>query len=334
MYVLIFNEYFKFYMKELTKLLLFLIFFNYNVYCQVTYYVKDSLSGNELPYANVNFKNGYGFFANEKGVFIIKDSLIKEVEISYIGYKSKKVILSIENQIINLQHSTINLNEVVIKATKKLKKRFSEVNAIIHNDVYRMYWSSIGMQYAFKIANQNKESFLEEITIPIIKKDFNQITGNGPLERQLFNTVFKINFYTNLNEKPNVLLNNYEQVFAINSSNSSNEFILKMNDRIDIPENGMFLILTILGNANENNDLMLELPYNIVYNNGKAFKHLKLILPDFPLVELKDSITTYFRYPFVDKSEWKSISQPMFYSLNKTYPIFNIGLGYKVGFYD
>ena len=77
-------------------------------------------------------------------------------------------------------------------------------------------------------------------------------------------------------------------------------------------------------------NILSEIPYDENYVNGTKKKFLKLILPDYPLVENPQGVLTFFRYQFSENNNWERIKKPMIYSKNKDYPFFNIGFGYSI----
>jgi len=294
--------------------------------------LMDSISKMPIEFVSINFKNGYGVFSNEKGQFSIADASIKIIELSHVSYESKQFELAtVTDSILVLKPKVTNLLEVVISKKEVLKeKQTFTVKPTIHDDIFKMTWSAIAQQYAFLISSTQPNSYLKSISIPIIEKDFNQVTGGGRLKKQEFKTLIKLELYSNAQGIPGANYSDFEQLATIDSKTISNKFELLLNESIELPEEGLFVGLTILGKIDAAGDFIIELPYDENYVDGTTKKFAKLILPDYPLVESPNGVLTYYKFLYSEKKEWYRINKPMIYSKNKDYPFFNIGFGYKI----
>ncbi len=119
-------------------------FLTINIYCQtkVSATVKDSQTGEVLPYCNVSIPGtGKGTITNADGVFRITADPAKDVlEFSYLGYETKTVFASYlkNDKDVYLQKNTYELQEIEIhagndylydiltKSRKKLQQNNSE----------------------------------------------------------------------------------------------------------------------------------------------------------------------------------------------------------------
>lgn len=122
-------------MKRLLKIILYtilLLTFQPNTYAaKVTYegYVKDSTTGETLPYATITFKKQpYGTESDLQGFYRIEVETTTQryLEISYLGYKTKTIDLQrYSSHRINIQlvPETMMLGAVEIKASKREKYR-------------------------------------------------------------------------------------------------------------------------------------------------------------------------------------------------------------------
>jgi hypothetical protein len=317
------------------KIILFFLLSAYSTYGQVTnlqekkFIVKDSLTNEILPFSNIDFGNGYGLFADNEGKVKLKINCSDIIKITHIGYENKIIKLQNIKDEVYLKPNYINLDEIKITSIKR-KKILTNIKPLIHNDIYKMVWSAIAQQYAFLISYDNPNSFLKTITIPIIEKDFNQITREGAFKKQDFKTMLRIELYSNDGGIPKQKLNDFEQIAIIDSKKIKKKFELLLKEQIEIPKGGFFIVYTILGRVDENENYISEIPYDENYVNGTKKKFLKLILPDYPLVEDPQGVLTFFRYQFSENNNWERIKKPMIYSKNKDYPFFNIGFGYSI----
>lgn len=109
----------------------------------ITGIVRDSSTGEGLPYASVIFKNTTtGASTDEKGRFSFSAPVgRKTLEISYLGYETREMEIDPRNDRrldISLVPSGINLNEVVIKPGKeKYSKKDNPAVALVKNIIAR-----------------------------------------------------------------------------------------------------------------------------------------------------------------------------------------------------
>ncbi|MCK8143401.1 carboxypeptidase-like regulatory domain-containing protein [Flavobacterium sp. I-SCBP12n] len=312
-----------------TLLAVFNIYFSYSQNTKIL--VLDSISNLPIKYANVNFLNGFGVFSNEKGNIMISDLNINSIEISHVSYESKKIDLNkINNSIVLLKPKIIKLDEIVIKKEKlKLLKTIS-LKPKIHSNYKEMFFSAIGLKLAFKInSSGNKINFLKSIEIPLFKKTNDATKDFYPEKKYPYKTLIKVEILKSIDDKPGEKLYDYNKYEIINSELLNDSFISTFEKNIKIPENGLFVVLTFIGKVDENNLLITEMPYDI----NKKFpdrKFIKWILPNIPITASDKNSNTFFRFDYGTESNWKQIEKPINYDNNKEYPIFDIGIGYKI----
>ena len=227
---------------------------------QKTFTVIDDSNKNSIPYVSVNFLNGYGIYAGADGVVTLGNETI-EVELSCLGYETKRVKVKDINDKVFLFPKPIELDEVVVE-TKKIKKEEEVVKAKKHQNVTYMCRSAIGRQYAFLIKEKQDNSYLKGISLPLMKKDL-VIPPIGskedPFKKKPYKSVIKIDIIENSNGIPGEKLNEFEQVVIIDN-NADKLFDITLDREIPVPAEGFFVRLTILGNADENGKLISEFP--------------------------------------------------------------------------
>ncbi|CAH0336183.1 hypothetical protein FVB9288_01858 [Flavobacterium sp. CECT 9288] len=294
--------------------------------------ILDSISKMPVKYANINFLNGYGLFSSENGDINISDINIKSIEISHISYELKKNDLKkLNDSIVFLKPKNIKLDEIIIKNTQKLNVA-KKINSkpIIHSDYNKMYHSAIGLKFAFKInSHETKINYLKSIEIPVFKKA-NDVTRNMYPEKQYpYKTLIKLEILECVDGMPGENLNNYCKYEVIYSERINDSFTTNFEKNIKIPEEGLFVAITFIGKVDENNSLIIEMPYDV----NKKFadkKFIKWILPNIPIIEKQNDTKTFYRFDYEKDSKWRQIEKPIIYSKNKEYPIFDIGIGYKI----
>lgn len=328
---------FKFHFKVMTKCInifqLLIVFFTcVNCFSQSrSLTVKDAVTNEVLPFASVNLLNGFGLFTNQIGEVTLEENTPNKIKISYVGYTSLLILIDelITNEV-KLQPEENKLDEVEIVISKKDFKDRREfiVKPVIHDDIEKMYWSSIGQQYAFFIPNSKENSRLLSITIPLITKDLHQGITETIFETDPYGTMMKIEFMDVLYGLPNQKLYNYDKKVVIYSGKIKEKISIQFDEIIPIPKEGLFITMTVMGKTNDKGILKSELPYAVVDLHDRKKKIVKIILPNYPLVKEPKGVETFFRNVFNNEVKWNRINRPMVYKDKKEYPIYNIGIGY------
>ncbi|ESU20121.1 hypothetical protein FCR2A7T_15320 [Flavobacterium cauense R2A-7] len=304
-------------------------------YAQERYFVvKDSITKEALPYTNINFLNGYGVFSDENGKVILDNDVPNQVKITHIGYSDKLVLLDAlkGNADVFLKPSTEILGELKVAVSRNDAKKRKEyvVKPSMHDNSNEMYWSSLGQQFAFYIPNERKNSVLKSVAIPLIVKDLYQGIADQSFEDNPYGTMMKIEFMSNVGNQPGKKIYDYDKVFVIYSAKVNGKVEVKFEETIVLPENGFFAVMTILGKTNPKGEYVPEMPYGVREINGEKKKFVKIILPNYPLVEDSENQLTLFRHVFNESEKWYRIERPMVYKKDKKYPLYNIGIGYTI----
>lgn len=304
-------------------------------YAQERYFVvKDSITKEALPYTNINFLNGYGVFSDENGKVILDKDVPNKLKITHIGYSDKLVSwdkLQGNNDIF-LKPSTEILSELKVAVSRNEAKKRKEyvIKPSMHENINEMYWSSLGQQFAFYIPNERKNSVLKSIAIPLIVKDLYQGIADQSFEDHPYGTMMKIEFMSNVANQPGKKVYDYDKIFVVHSAKVKGKMEVKFDETIVVPENGFFAVMTILGKTNAKDEYVPEMPYGIREVNGEKKKFVKIILPNYPLVEDSKNQLTLFRHVFNESGNWYRIERPMVYKKDKKYPLYNIGIGYTI----
>ncbi|MDR6966627.1 hypothetical protein J2X31_000625 [Flavobacterium arsenatis] len=90
-------------------------------FAQTTGIVQDSLTKKTIPYVNIWVDNeNIGATSEENGSFTISnDALNKTLILSCVGYETKAIKLSHNNQVFYLKKASIQLEEVLVQSQKK-----------------------------------------------------------------------------------------------------------------------------------------------------------------------------------------------------------------------
>ncbi|MGX7667104.1 hypothetical protein [Flavobacterium pedocola] len=303
---------------------------------QGIYVVKDSITREPLPYANIDFLNGYGFFADENGKLVTNKELPEKIKISYVGYQAKMVVLNkVHGADIFLKPSTKMLDEMkIVVAKEDLGKRKEFVTKpFLHGNMDQMYWSSIGQQIAFYIPQEKRKSELKSVVIPLILKDIHQGITEVSFEDEPYGTLVKFEFMSNDNGLPGEKLYEYTKVFVIYSAELKDKVEVKFEEQLAIPEKGFFVVMTVIGKTDTRGKYVSELPYSVADYRNQDKKIMKIILPNYPLVKAPNGLPTFFRNLFAASKNWRQIEKPMVFKKDEKYPLYNIGIGYTISGY-
>lgn len=317
-------------------ILLTVLFLVSELYSQERFVVvKDSITKETLPYSSVDFQNGYGLFTDEDGRANLSSEMPNKIKITYVGYTSK--IVSVDkltgNEVL-LKPEVNILNEVKISASRKAVKKQKEfvVKPSLHDNIDEMYWSSIGQQFAFYIPSEKENGILKSVTIPLIVKDLYQGITESSFEESPYGTMVRFEFMRNSGMLPNAKLYDYEKIFVIQCDKVSDKVSVKFEEPIVIPDEGFFVVMTVIGKTDKNGEYVSELPFVVNDLRGEKKKSMKIILPNYPLVELSKGRLMLYRNVFSDAVKWNRIERPMVYKKDKKYSPFTIGIGYTVSY--
>jgi len=195
------------------------MFYNSNCYSQekiITGEIKDSENKTLLQYVNIGIANkGVGTVSNSNGFFSLKlNEKIKEndtVTFSYIGYKTKKIVLTELNvsiNIVELEPEINNLNEIVVKFVKPKPKKFGRSSkgfGLMHFNFYSYYEKNvddrlskeIGMKFKLK-----KDCKINDLNFNVTSNEFKSLK-------------FRLNFYKIENGLPSKIIVEKDIIFEI-----------------------------------------------------------------------------------------------------------------------
>lgn len=239
------------------RILIVFLFLNYtNINAQKTYKIKDTINNINIPYASIKIIGGKkGFYTNELGEFSSNYlTNVDSVEISHINYYS--IILKVNKlkESIFLKPKKNLLDEIIISTKKKSKQK--TIGYIKKQK--KLSWfiqPKSKLSTLIKLTkNYNEKSIIKSIQIPIGKKTiindgkkFIKITPN-------FNSIFRVELFSNNNNKPNFSLLN--EPIVINCNQNSNDIINidVSNQNIRYPKEGIFISVEMIGDV-KNNEL-------------------------------------------------------------------------------
>ncbi len=206
-------------MKSLLSIFMLLALCNSNCYSQekvINGKVKDIENKTLLQYVNIGIANkGVGTVSNSNGIFSLSlNEKIKEndtITFSYIGFKTKKIVLTElnkSNNIVELEPEINKLNEIVVKFVKPKAKKFGRSSkgfGLMHTNFYSYYEKNvddrlskeIGMKFKLK-----KDCQLNDLNFNISSNEFKSLK-------------FRLNFHKIENGLPSKIIVEKDIIFEI-----------------------------------------------------------------------------------------------------------------------
>ena len=185
-------------MKENRVIWIFLIVSQF-AFSQIRGVVKDSISGEPIPFVNIWVENEtIGTTSEADGSFFLEASKEKNIVFSVLGYE-KKNIKGSEISLVNLKPTTYELNEIVV-LNKKQSKKIEIGN--IKDAIFQSFDNGPKVEAKFfpYQSSYSKTKFIKEVTIftdsridsATIKIHFYSVDENGAPGKELLNKDFVV----------------------------------------------------------------------------------------------------------------------------------------------
>ncbi|BDB56270.1 carboxypeptidase-like regulatory domain-containing protein [Flavobacterium ammonificans] len=252
----------------------FLFLVSFSLSAQIKGVVKDSISGQPIPYVNIWVENEtIGTTSEENGSFSLDIKEEKALVFSALGYESKKS--SSKHGIILLKPKVFELNEVVIEQLKFQKE--IEVGNFSKTEGYHisgdLEWSNAKF---FKYETTYEQTkFVKKIKITTRSK--------------VNNAKFKIRLYSvNKEGYPENDLLNEDIIVTVKKGKKNNVIDISMF-KLVFPEEGLFVAYEVL--KIESN----KYEFKYTENNGKKLIKKSYYAPDFECNLVDEQNTYHFR---------------------------------------
>jgi len=205
----------------------FLILMSCSLLAQIKGVVKDSLTGQPIPYVNIWVENeNVGSTSEENGTFLINTTAKqKNLIFSTLGYEKKIIKFSEASQVI-LKPIAYSLDEIVISKSIGTKKvEIGKTN----NEIYQAFDNGPKIDTKFFPYNSTykKTKYIKQVTIYT--------------DSRIENAIIKIHFY-NVDSKgfPSEELLEKDLIVTVKKGTRINRFDLK-EFNLKFPKNGLFV---------------------------------------------------------------------------------------------
>ena len=208
------------------RLLLFLLLLGFYTSAQIKGVVKDSLSGEPIPYVNIWVENeSIGTISEIDGTFVLDAPSYKSIVFAILGYK-KKTLKANQTQLVLLNPTIFNLKEMVIVNKKESKQ--VEIG-IIKNSTFQAFDNGPKVEAKFfpYEKSYSKTRFIKEVTIFT--------------DSRMENATIKLHFYkVNEDGSPGEELLTKDYIVTLNKGVIKHKFNLSNLD-LEFPKNGLFV---------------------------------------------------------------------------------------------
>ncbi len=271
--------------------------------------IKDKQTESPISYANISFGNGYGMFADDKGLFVFTKKLYPDVDslfISALGYKSLTVAASNLTNLLFLEADVDELNEVVIRT--KIDRKFKEetLKPYLDDDYYHCWLPTIESEIAVFFPNednQNKQIVNVHFPITLESKDWEKRKKKNA-DKQPFSTLFKAKFYANSYGFPGKELI-FETVVFRATEKGGDVYNLDVSEYdIMMPENGMFVSLQALGYTDASGKLLPNKKYKEIKTGNDIVKIPTNFRPLLPFTDEIPETRTFIKRVFLNNNKW------------------------------
>lgn len=181
------------------KYIIFLYLISCSLSAQIKGVVKDSISGEPIPFVNIWVENEtVGTTSEANGSFFLDASKQKNIVFSVLGYE-KKTIKGSEITSVNLKPTAYELDEIIVLNKKQTKK--TEIGNI-KNAIFQSFDNGPKVEAKFfpYQSAYSKTKFIKEVTIftdsridsATIKIHFYSVDENGAPGKELVNKDFVV----------------------------------------------------------------------------------------------------------------------------------------------
>lgn len=208
------------------NLLYILLLASFSISAQVKGVVKDSISGQPIPYVNIAVENeNIGATTEENGSFIINTKPNKNLIFSALGFK-KITVKAANNMEVKLQTEELQLDEVVI--SKKLETKEIEIGKT-KNATYQAFENGPKLDTKFfpYLPSYSKTKYIKKVSLFTDSK--------------IETATVKVHFYAvDANGFPGEEL--LEKDFIVTVKSGTKKFLINVADfNLRMPKTGIFV---------------------------------------------------------------------------------------------
>ena len=262
-----------------------------------------------VAFATISFGNGNGLFADDEGSFIFTKKMYSDIDtlyISAIGYKDLKLPTENLAKTIELTPFIDALDEITLNAKPRGKFKIEKKKPTYHNDYHKCWLPTIESEIAVFFPNEKKTpKRLTEVYIPIKTEAKEWRTRNRKnTKKRKFSTLFRVQFYENINGKPGKVLT-YNKIIFVATEKDEDFYTLDIREHnIYSPKNGVFVSIQIMGFTDAKGKLLPNKKYQEVKTRRGIVKVSTTFRPLLPFTDQISDKRTFVKRIFLNDGEW------------------------------
>tara|TARA_R110002012_G_scaffold20158_2_gene71669 strand:- start:1499 stop:2470 length:972 start_codon:yes stop_codon:yes gene_type:complete len=267
--------------------------------------IKDATSKKGVPFATISFGNGKGTFADDDGIFRFTKKLYKDVDslyISSIGYQDLTVAANLVSTEILLTQEADQLEAVMLSAELNGKFKKKKQKAIAHDNYFNCWLPTVESEIAVRFDRiDNQPTRISQLQFPIVKEE-SQVSKKGKL--RAFSTMVRIMFYDVENGQPSHR-SFYPSMTYVITEKSDDVIEIDIDHlNINIPKNGIFAAIQILGYTTPDGKLINAKKYREIQTVRGLQKVSTTYRPLLPFTNEMEGKQTWVRRIFYNNKEW------------------------------
>ena len=172
--------------------------------------IKDAVTNEPLPFCNINYlaHKNIGAMSNDKGMFFIKKIINDTISISFIGYKTKKLVFKDLNKPVKLEPNIFKIKEITISAKHKnaisiMKEVIDSLGKRMNNNGYKFLINT----HNSKIINGDTIYNISALKDVYIRYDITKQKNN--LLQESYNKIQQISYNKNTQQMSTKLRDSY-----------------------------------------------------------------------------------------------------------------------------
>ncbi|MGJ8683750.1 MAG: carboxypeptidase-like regulatory domain-containing protein [Nonlabens sp.] len=267
--------------------------------------IKDTATKKGVPFATISFGDGKGTFADDDGVFRFSRKLYKDVDslhISSIGYQDLSVAASSLGSEILLSQEADELEAVMLSAELNGKFKNKKQKPVAHDNYFNCWLPTVESEIAVRFDRiDHQPTRISQLQFPIVKEE-SQVSKKGKL--RAFSTMIRVMFYDVENGKP-AYRSFYPSMTYVITEKSDDVIELDIDHlNINIPKNGIFAAIQILGYTTPDGKLIKAKKYREIETVRGLRKVSTTYRPLLPFTDEIEGKQTWVRRIFYNNKEW------------------------------
>ncbi|WP_194851377.1 peptidase associated/transthyretin-like domain-containing protein [Nonlabens antarcticus] len=272
---------------------------------KITVLNKDT--NEPVSFATISFGNGLGTFADGDGIFTLSRKRYPDLDsitISSIGYKDLLIAMTDIAPTIYLNPSTAQLEAIVLQGRLEGKFKESEVDPVVHDNYFNCWLPTVESEIAVKFERKNNNpTLLKTLLIPVILEE-SQSSNKGKLRK--FSTLFRVQLYdVNSDGSPTDKSFYPSQTFLITEKTDKVHKLNLEEFRIQIPQNGIFVSIQVLGTTYPDGKLIDAKKYREIRTRRGLEKISTTYRPLLPFSDEIEGNKTWVRRIFFNNKTWQ-----------------------------